>query len=261
MRKKILFAIIAVVAGVVAVADMKLMEAMESGDMKTAVALAKKTLANNPSDYDANLAMALHYEEQENYAEQAEHLKKCLKEDSDSPEAMNSLAMAYLNLGEIAKAEELAGKLEDYAREPSVNDSDDWPVLLRFKSGTKTVREITVADLVETGVADFKKCVVQADKIVIRDGTVNWDLPTDKDSVLCTITDPIRFDALCCVCASRLVCGAVIRRFLAQAMAARYRTHGIAICWLCLSLLVRACLGRVPAAQLDSETDYSHRNG
>ena len=69
-------------------------------------------------------------------------------------------------------------------------DSDDWPVLLRFKSGTKTVREITVADLVETGVADFKKRVVQADKIVIRDGTVNWDLPTDKDPVLCTITDP-----------------------------------------------------------------------
>ena len=59
MRKKILFAVIAVVAGVVAVADMKLMEAMESGDMKTAVALAKKTLANNLSDYDANLAMAL----------------------------------------------------------------------------------------------------------------------------------------------------------------------------------------------------------
>ena len=320
MKKKILFAVIAVVAGVVAAADMKLMEAMESGDMKTAVALAKKTLANNPNDYDANLAMALHYEEQENYAEQAEHLKKCLKEDSDSPEAMNSLAMAYLNLGEIAKAEELAGKLEDYAREPSVKDtlrqikmvkaelanpnaapvvsnildavafarnynkeignspvfdlksiaqteergktcwkgryvtvvrsdwrpypaelffkvyssgrvalvrenrqlsrlcapkfsynnyirhfqiakpditgvtsvedSDDWPVLLCFKSGTKTVREVTVADLVETGIADFKKRVTQADKIVIRDGTVKWDRPTDKDPVLCTITDP-----------------------------------------------------------------------
>lgn len=320
MQKKILFAVIAVVAGVVAADDMELEEAMESGDMKTAVALAKKTLAKNPNDYDANLAMALHYEEQENYAEQAEHLKKCLKEDSDSPEAMNSLAMAYLNLGEIAKAEELAGKLEDYAREPSVKDtlrqikmvkaelanpnaapvvsnildavafarnynkeignspvfdlksiaqteergktcwkgryvtvvrsdwrpypaelffkvypsgrvalvrenrqlsrlcapkfsynnyirhfqiakpditgvtsvedSDDWPVLLCFKSGTKTVREVTVADLVETGIADFKKRVTQADKIVIRDGTVKWDRPTDKDPVLCTITDP-----------------------------------------------------------------------
>lgn len=79
MRKKILFAVIAVVAGVVAAADMKLMEAMESGDMKTAVALAKKTLANNPNDYEANLAMALHYEEQENYAEQVKCLNKCLK--------------------------------------------------------------------------------------------------------------------------------------------------------------------------------------
>ena len=47
MQKKILFAVIAVVAGVVAAADMKLVEAMESGDMKTAVALAKKTLAKH----------------------------------------------------------------------------------------------------------------------------------------------------------------------------------------------------------------------
>jgi hypothetical protein len=43
---------------------------------------------------------------------------------------------------------------------------------------------------VETGVADFKKRVAQADKIVIRDGTVKWDRPTDKDPVLRTITDP-----------------------------------------------------------------------
>ena len=320
MQKKILFAVIAVVAGVVAAADMKLMEAMESGDMKTAVALAKKTLAKKPNDYDANLAMAFHYEAQENYAEQVKWLKKCLKARPRSPEAMNSLAMAYLNLGEIAKAEKLAGRLEKYAREPSVKDtlrqikmvkdelanpnaapavsnileavafarsnnkevgnapvfdlksiaqaeecgktcwkgsyvtmvrsdwrphpaelffkvypsgrvaivrenrqvsrfcvpkfsynnyirhfqiakpdiagvtsvedSDDWPVLLRFKSGTKTVREVSVSDLVETGVADFKKRVAQADKIVIRDGTVKWDLPTDKDPVLHTITDP-----------------------------------------------------------------------
>ena len=42
----------------------------------------------------------------------------------------------------------------------------------------------------ETGIADFKKRVTQADKIVIRDGTVKWDRPTDKDPVLCTITDP-----------------------------------------------------------------------
>ena len=41
MKKKIVFAALAVVAGVVAAADMKLMEAMESGDMKTAVAIAK----------------------------------------------------------------------------------------------------------------------------------------------------------------------------------------------------------------------------
>ena len=36
---------------------------------------------------------------------------------------MNSLAMAYLNLGEIAKAEKLAVRLEEYAREPSVKDT------------------------------------------------------------------------------------------------------------------------------------------
>ena len=323
MRMTVAYALSAVLSlavGVVSASDMELMEAMESGDMKTAVALAKKTLATKPNDYDANLAMAFHYEAQENYAEQVKCLNKCLKEDADSPEAMNSLAMAYLNLGEIAKAEKLAVRLEEYAREPSVKDtlrqikmvkdelanpnaapvvsnildavafarsnnkevgnapvfdlksitqaeergktcwkgsyvtmvrsdwrphpaelffkvypsgrvaivrenrqlsrpcgpkfsynnyirhfqiakpdiagvtsvedSDDWPVLLRLKSGTKTVREVSVSDLVETGVADFKKRVAQADKIVIRDGTVKWDLPTDKDPVLCTITDP-----------------------------------------------------------------------
>ena len=322
MRMTVAYALSAVLSlavGVVSASDMELMEAMESGDMKTAVSLAKKTLAKKPNDYEANLAMAFHYEAQENYAEQVKCLNKCLKEDADSPEAMNSLAMAYLNLGEIAKAEKLAVRLEEYARElsvkdtlrqikmvkdelanpnaapvvsnildavvlarsnnkevgnapmfylksiaqaeergkacwkgsyvtvvrsgwrpypaelffkvypsgrvalvrenrqlsrpcepkfscnnyirhfqiakpdiagvTSVEDSDDWPVLLRLKSGTKTVREVSVSDLVETGVADFKKRVAQADKIVIRDGTVKWDRPTDKDPVLRTITD------------------------------------------------------------------------
>ena len=126
MRMTVAYALSAVLSlavGVVSASDMELMEAMESGDMKTAVALAKKTLATKPNDYDANLAMAFHYEAQENYAEQVKCLNKCLKEDADSPEAMNSLAMAYLNLGEIAKAEKLAVRLEEYAREPSVKDT------------------------------------------------------------------------------------------------------------------------------------------
>lgn len=323
MRMTVAYALSAVLSlavGVVSASDMELMEAMESGDMKTAVSLAKKTLATKPNDYEANLAMAFYYESQENYAEQVKCLNKCLKEDADSPEAMNSLAMAYLNLGEIDKAEKYAVRLEKHSREPSVKDtlrqikmvkdelanpnaapvvsnildavafarnynkeignapmfylksitkveergkacwkgsyvtvvrsgwrpypaelffkvypsgrvaivrenrqlprpcepkfsynnyirhfqiakpditgvtsvedSDDWPVLLRLKSGTKTVREVSVSDLVETGVADFKKRVAQADKIVIRDGTVKWDRPTDKDPVLRTITDP-----------------------------------------------------------------------
>ena len=303
-----------------ALSEVDMEEAMESGDLKTAASLAKKALAKDPNDYDANLAMAFIYESQENFAKQAEHLEKCLKEDPDSNEVINGLAMAYLNLGEIDKAEKFAGRLEKHSREPSVKDtlrqikmvqeelanpnsapvvsnildavasarnynkeignspvfdlksiaqaedrgktcwkgsyvtmvpshwrpypaelffkvhpsgrvsivrenrqvarfrvpkfsynnyirhfqiakpditgvtsvedSDDWPVLLRLKSGTKTVREVTVADLVETGVADFKKRIAQADKIVIRDGTVKWDLPTDKDPVLRTITDP-----------------------------------------------------------------------
>ena len=54
----------------------------------------------------------------------------------------------------------------------------------------KIVLNVTVADLVETDITDFKKRITQADKIVIRDGGVNWDLPTDKDPVLCTIVDP-----------------------------------------------------------------------
>ena len=323
-KKRMVIALVGMVAvvavGALAAGNLELIEAMESGDMKTAVALAKKALAKNPGDYDANLAMAFHYEAQEKFAEQVEHLKKCLKEDPDSQHAINSLAMAYLNLGEIATAEKYAGRLDKDTRDPSVKDtlrqikmvkdelanpnaapavsnildavafarnynkgignapmfylksiaqaeergktcwkgsyvtmvgsdwrpypgelffkvypsgrvaivrenrrlsrfcepkfsynnyirhfqiakpdvagvtsvedSDDWPVLLRLKSGTKTVREVSVADLVETGVADFKKRIAQADKIVIRDGTVKWDKPTDKDPVLRTITDP-----------------------------------------------------------------------
>ena len=73
MRMTVAYALSAVLSlavGVVSASDMELMEAMESGDMKTAVALAKKTLAKKPNDYEANLAMAFHYEAQENYAEQ-----------------------------------------------------------------------------------------------------------------------------------------------------------------------------------------------
>ena len=101
--------LISLAVGVVSASDMELMEAMESGDMKTAVALAKKTLATKPNDYDANLAMAFHYEAQENYAEQVKCLNKCLKVRPRSPEVMNSLAMAYLNLGENSVLEGYAG--------------------------------------------------------------------------------------------------------------------------------------------------------
>ena len=72
----------------------------------------------------------------------------------------------------------------------SIEDSNDWPVLMRLKSGEKVVREVTLASLVKTGLSDFRPRIARADKIVIRDGSVNWDRPTDKDPVLATITDP-----------------------------------------------------------------------
>ena len=65
MRMTVAYALSAVLSlavGVVSASDMELMEAMESGDMKTAVSLAKKTLATKPNDYEANLAMAFYYE-------------------------------------------------------------------------------------------------------------------------------------------------------------------------------------------------------
>lgn len=73
----------------------------------------------------------------------------------------------------------------------SLEDVDEGnDIQLRFKAGTKTVHEIRTVDLVSPAVADFQARIARADKIVIRDGTVNWDRPTDNDRVLKTLTDP-----------------------------------------------------------------------
>ena len=46
---------------------------------------------------------------------------------------------------------------------------------MRLQSGEKVVREVTLASLVKTGLSDFRLRIARADKIVIRDGNVNWD--------------------------------------------------------------------------------------
>ena len=296
-------------------------DALESGEMDTAVHLASKIVKKAPDDYDANFALALDCEAKEQFKEMAEHLKRCLRERPDDTVALNNLAMACLNLGDIKKAEKLAKKaaanaprapqvkdtlrqvemvkkelanpnappvvsnvfdaaasayrynkevgngpwayfnsivaaqekthtvwkgsfvtlvpsdwrpypaelffkvypsgrvsiirenrrvarmqapkfsFNNYIRHfqvakvnptgvTSIEDSNDWPVLMRLKSGEKVVREVTLASLVKTGLSDFRPRIARADKIVIRDGNVNWDKPTDKDPVLATITDP-----------------------------------------------------------------------
>ena len=55
-------------------------------------------------DYEENLRRALRYEAEENYGEQLACLQKCLSKKPDDPAALNSLAMAYLNLDRIAEA-------------------------------------------------------------------------------------------------------------------------------------------------------------
>ena len=61
-------------------------------------------------DYEANLRRALRYEAEENYGEQLACLQKCLSKKPDDPAALNSLAMAYLNLDRIAEAEKTIKK-------------------------------------------------------------------------------------------------------------------------------------------------------
>ena len=54
----------------------------------------------------------------------AKHLKRCLRKRPDATAALNSLAMACLNLGDIEKAEKLAKKAAANApREPQVKDT------------------------------------------------------------------------------------------------------------------------------------------
>lgn len=295
-------------------------EALQSGDLEQAKKLATAKLETSPNDYLANLALAFASEAEEKYAEQVKFLKRCLHERKDDKVALNSLAMAYLNLGKIVQAEGVAEKLKDDADTPMVKDTlrqirmfrdelanphampvvsnvldaaacahrnnkeignfpvfqlmrvaeadehgkriwrgcyrtvvpSDWrpcpmelffkvypsgrvsivrenrkwspsrglklsynnymlhfkrkhldltgvtsledvdegnDIQFRFQAGTKTVHEVRLVDLVAPAVADFLVRIARADKIVIRDGTVNWDCPTDKDRVLKTLTD------------------------------------------------------------------------
>ena len=271
-------------------------------------------------DYEANLRRALQYEAAENYGEQLTCLQKCLAKKPDDPAALNSLAMAYLNLDRIAEAEKMIKKLKDYESVPCIKDTfrqiamvkaeranpnaapvvsnvlqaadcayrnnrevgnaplfqlksvtaakdrngpcwkgsyltvvggfgrypveltfkvypsgrvaigsekpggglgsgksvkfsyynyqryfqlvkpdltgvttledpDDGKALLCLKAGSKVVRAVTIGDLFRTGVEDFKARVGRADKVIIRDGGVHWDAPTDKDRVLLTLTN------------------------------------------------------------------------
>lgn len=77
----------------------------------------------------------------------------------------------------------------------SIEDPGSADVLLRFNAGEKVVQEIRIADLLRSGLKAFSKAIAQADRIVIRDGSVNWDRPTDGDPVLRTITDPLEIAA------------------------------------------------------------------
>ena len=271
-------------------------------------------------DYEENLRRALRYEAEENYGEQLACLQKCLSKKPDDPAALNSLAMAYLNLDRIAEAEKTIKKLKGYESVPCVRDTfrqiamvkaeranpnaapvvsnvlqaadcayrnnrevgnaplfqlksvtattdrgrpcwkgsyltvtgvgrgypaelsfkvfpsgrvaigsekqdfelgcgksvkfsyynyrryfqlvkpdltgvttledpDDGKALLCLKAGTKVVRAVTIGDLFRTGVEDFNARVGRSDKVVIRDGGVHWDAPTDKDPVLLTLTN------------------------------------------------------------------------
>ena len=99
-------------------------DALESGEMETAVRLASKIVKKTPDDYDANFALALDCEAKEKFKEMAEHLKRCLRKRPDATAALNSLAMACLNLGDVEKAEKLAKKAAANApRGPQVRDT------------------------------------------------------------------------------------------------------------------------------------------
>ena len=76
-------------------------DALESGEMEEAARLASEIVKKAPDNYDANFVLALDCEAKKQFKEMAEHLKRCLRERPDDTAALNSLAMAYLNLGDI----------------------------------------------------------------------------------------------------------------------------------------------------------------
>lgn len=122
-KKTLLFVVFSVGLMAVFAGENELAYAIECGDMVKAEALAKEVLKQDPDDYFANLAMSFVHESRDEFAKGISCLKKCVAAEPEDEGALNALAMAYVNQGDLGQAERIAQKLEAWSHVGCVKDT------------------------------------------------------------------------------------------------------------------------------------------
>jgi tetratricopeptide (TPR) repeat protein len=79
-------------------------------DFRMASSYAKRVLATDPDDMNANFALGMEFFTAKLYEKAEKHLKKCLVRAPGEPAVLNNLAVVQLRLGKLAEAEKNAEK-------------------------------------------------------------------------------------------------------------------------------------------------------
>ena len=78
---------------------------LERADFRLARSYARKVLAADENDVQANFALGMGYVTEKQYGRAEVHFKKCLLKAPDEPAVLNNLAIVQLRLGRYAEAE------------------------------------------------------------------------------------------------------------------------------------------------------------
>lgn len=177
--------------------------ALESADFSSAKSFAEIVIKSDPGNPDANFALAMYYMSQEVYSLTAEYLEKCVRVKPRQPAFLNNLALAYLMLGQLEKAEIFARKaLDVYPESPEVADTFYQVELAiskrKLKEGTtasvtssveKPVESVLAADsalnTVQTEAAasndtETSVCETVAEPAEVTDSTATEPVPGDN---------------------------------------------------------------------------------
>ena len=92
---------------------------LERGDFRLARSYARKVLAADENDVQANFALGMGYFTEKQYGRAEMHLKKCLIRAPDEPAVLNNLAIVQLRLGRYAEAEANALKALEHLPDSS----------------------------------------------------------------------------------------------------------------------------------------------